>query len=70
MTGELFNLLKEHSILADLLERRSSPATRSRAGVRRGLDGDALQADFLGPRRGCCSARPGGRMPRPTPAGC
>ena len=32
MTGELFNLLKEHSILADLSDDRSSSATRSSAG--------------------------------------
>ena len=39
MTGELFNLLKEHSILADLLAAATAePDADFEAGVRHGLD--------------------------------
>ena len=59
MTGELFNLLKEHSILADLLQGRSSPTTRSGAGVAaRAGSTTVLPADlFSDPRRRPCSGR-------------
>ena len=44
MTGELFNLLKGHSILADLLSGPVSPGEAFEAGVRRGLEDDCLTA--------------------------
>ena len=47
MTGELFNLLREHSILADLL---SGPAENDDAferGVARGLEDDCLTAELF-----------------------
>ena len=50
MTGEMFSLLKEHSILADLL---SLPATTGEAfheGVRRGLSHDGLTAELFSVR--------------------
>ena len=50
MTGELFNLLKEHSILSDLL---ALPAEREDAfaeGVGRGLEGDGLGAELFSVR--------------------
>ncbi|HUE79978.1 MAG TPA: 2-dehydro-3-deoxygalactonokinase [Sphingomicrobium sp.] len=50
MTGELFNLLKEHSILADLLDRDAEPGEPFEAGVRRGLESDDLQAELFSVR--------------------
>jgi len=50
MTGELFNLLKEHSILADLLGPDAEPGEPFSAGVRRGLDTDAMQAELFSVR--------------------
>ena len=50
MTGELFNLLKEHSILADLLGPDAEPGEPFSAGVRRGLDTDAIQAELFSVR--------------------
>jgi len=50
MTGEMFNLLREHSILADLL---ALPATTGEAfhdGVRRGLAHDGLTAELFSVR--------------------
>jgi len=50
MTGEMFSLLKEHSILADLL---SQPATTGEAfheGVRCGLSHDGLTAELFSVR--------------------
>lgn len=50
MTGELFSLLREHSILADLLSR---PADLGRAfdqGVRHGLAGDDLISELFSVR--------------------
>jgi 2-dehydro-3-deoxygalactonokinase len=44
MTGELFNLLREHSILADLLELPVELGNAFDAGVRHGLASDDLQA--------------------------
>lgn len=40
MTGELFNLLREHSVLADLLAEPAEPGDAFEAGVRRGLASD------------------------------
>lgn len=50
MTGEMFNLLKEHSILADLLAGEAAPGAAFAAGVKRGLEGDALTADLFSVR--------------------
>jgi 2-dehydro-3-deoxygalactonokinase len=50
MTGELFNLLKNHSILADLLALPSGLDAAFEAGVRRGLDGRDLSAELFSVR--------------------
>lgn len=42
MTGELFNLVKEHGILADLLSQPADDGDSFRSGVREGLCGAAL----------------------------
>jgi 2-dehydro-3-deoxygalactonokinase len=47
MTGELFNLLREHSILADLLRQPAEVDAAFEAGVRRGLEDDALTAELF-----------------------
>ena len=50
MTGELFNLLREHSILADLLESEARPDEAFAAGVRHGLHHDDLTAELFSVR--------------------
>jgi 2-dehydro-3-deoxygalactonokinase len=50
MTGEIFSLLKEHSILADLLATPVEPGEAFAAGVRRGFDGDDLTAELFSVR--------------------
>ena len=50
MTGELFNLLREHSILADLLVDEAEAGGAFEAGVRHGLEGDDLQAELFSVR--------------------
>ena len=40
MTGELFNLLREHSVLSDLLAEPAEPGDAFESGVRDGLAGD------------------------------
>jgi 2-dehydro-3-deoxygalactonokinase len=50
MTGEMFNLLREHSILADLLQEDAEPGEAFEAGVRRGLEGDELTAELFSVR--------------------
>jgi len=50
MTGELFNLLRQHSILADLLEADAEPDEAFRRGVRHGLDQDDLTSDLFAVR--------------------
>lgn len=50
MTGEMFNLLKEHSILADLLDRPAEAGEAFRSGVRRGLSHDGLTAELFSVR--------------------
>ncbi len=50
MTGELFNLLKSHSILSDLLEGEAEPDAAFLAGVRAGLSGDGLPAELFAVR--------------------
>ena len=46
MTGELFNLLREHSVLSDLLAEPAEPGDAFDAGVRDGLAGD-VQAQLF-----------------------
>jgi 2-dehydro-3-deoxygalactonokinase len=50
MTGELFNLLKGHSILADLLQGPAAADEAFEAGVRRGLEDEALTAELFSVR--------------------
>ena len=47
MTGELFNLLKEHSILSDLLEAEATAGAAFCDGVRRGLSGAGVTAELF-----------------------
>jgi 2-dehydro-3-deoxygalactonokinase len=50
MTGELFNLLKEHSILSELLTEKAQADDAFTEGVRRGLDHDDLTAELFSVR--------------------
>ena len=50
MTGELFNLLKAHSILSDLLAAPVEPGAAFEAGVRHGLERDDLTAELFSVR--------------------
>lgn len=50
MTGEMFNLLKAHSILADLLAGPVEPGPAFEAGVRHGLERDELTAELFSVR--------------------
>ena len=50
MTGELFNLLKEHSILADLLQAPVAVNDSFKRGVRRAIKREMLPADLFGIR--------------------
>lgn len=50
MTGEIFNLLKEHSILSDLLAAPVEPGAAFEAGVRHGLERDDLTAELFSVR--------------------
>jgi 2-dehydro-3-deoxygalactonokinase len=50
MTGELFNLLKEHSILSDLLAGKVEVGDAFRAGAREGLVTEALPAELFAVR--------------------
>jgi 2-dehydro-3-deoxygalactonokinase len=50
MTGELFNLLKEHSILSDLLAMPAGGDEAFRMGVREGLGDSDLQAELFAVR--------------------
>jgi 2-dehydro-3-deoxygalactonokinase len=52
MTGELFNLLKEHSILADLLQGPVEVNEAFKRGVRHALEREMLPADLFGVRAG------------------
>ena len=49
MTGELFSLLREHSVLSDLLAEPAEPGDAFDAGVREGLNGN-VQADLFSVR--------------------
>ncbi|HEU0133968.1 MAG TPA: 2-dehydro-3-deoxygalactonokinase, partial [Allosphingosinicella sp.] len=50
MTGEIYNLLRERSILADLLRNPVEPGDAFAAGVRHGLDQDDLTAELFSVR--------------------
>lgn len=50
MTGELFNLLREHSILADLLAEPANVDEAFEAGVRHALEHDDLTAELFSVR--------------------
>jgi 2-dehydro-3-deoxygalactonokinase len=50
MTGELFNLLRGHSILADLLKEPAEPGPAFERGVRHGLDADDLPSELFAVR--------------------
>jgi 2-dehydro-3-deoxygalactonokinase len=50
MTGELFNLLKEHSVLSDLLGSPVELGDAFEAGVRHGHASDDLQAELFSVR--------------------
>ena len=50
MTGELFNLLKDRSILADLLAEPAANDAAFEAGVRRGLEEEGLTAELFSVR--------------------
>ena len=52
MTGEMFSLLKEHSILSDLLGDEMALDDAFRAGVARGLEGRVLTAELFSVRAG------------------
>jgi 2-dehydro-3-deoxygalactonokinase len=47
MTGEIFNLLRDRSILADLLSGTASPDDAFASGVRRGLSGECLTSELF-----------------------
>ena len=50
MTGELFSLLREHSILADFLKGEVAANDAFRTGVRRALEREALPAELFAVR--------------------
>ena len=52
MTGELFNLLKEHSILSDLLQGPVEPNEAFKRGVRVAMERGMLPAQLFGVRAG------------------
>jgi 2-dehydro-3-deoxygalactonokinase len=52
MTGELYNLLREHSILSDLLQKDVEPGASFGDGVRQGLRTDGVVADLFSQRAG------------------
>ncbi|MDQ3247176.1 MAG: 2-dehydro-3-deoxygalactonokinase [Pseudomonadota bacterium] len=47
MTGELFNLLREHSILSELLAQPAEADSAFRSGVRHSLENDDLTAELF-----------------------
>jgi 2-dehydro-3-deoxygalactonokinase len=50
MTGEMFNLLRSHSILSDLLAQPADLGPAFEAGVRAGLHGEVLTAELFSVR--------------------
>lgn len=57
MTGEMFSLLRDHSILSDLLQRPAERDDAFRAGVRRGLAHGGLTSDLFSVRAGVLLGR-------------
>jgi 2-dehydro-3-deoxygalactonokinase len=57
MTGELFNLLREGSILSQWLDGEVEPGSAFRAGVQRGLAGGAITAELFSVRAGILLGR-------------
>ena len=70
MTGELFSLLKEHSILADLLGGDVEPNDVFRARRAKRLYDEALPADLFAIRAGVLLGQRSRRTRRPMPAAC
>lgn len=60
MTGELFSLLKAHSILSDLLGDPAEPDSAFAAGVRHGLERDDLTAELFSVRARALLGEAGG----------
>jgi 2-dehydro-3-deoxygalactonokinase len=58
MTGELFNLLREHSILADQLSGPVEPGESFSKGVERGLAGHGVTAELFRIRAGALLGKP------------
>lgn len=52
MTGELFDILKDHSILSDLMAGDVAPGEPFRRGVRKGFWNEALPAQLFSVRAG------------------
>ena len=52
MTGELFSLLKDHSILSDLLQGPVEPNDAFKRGVHLSMQDEALPAELFGVRAG------------------
>ena len=52
MTGEIFNLLRDRSILSDLLDGEAAPGDAFRDGVGRTLSGSGVTADLFEARAG------------------
>lgn len=52
MTGEMFALLRKHSILADLLTEPAAPGAAFQRGVERGFAGETLTAELFSIRAG------------------
>lgn len=57
MTGELFSLLKKHSILSDLLSREVDADQAFRDGIRAGLSSGGLTSDLFSVRAGVLLGR-------------
>lgn len=57
MTGELFNLLRQHSILASLLDGDVEPGEAFAAGVRTGLADSGITAELFSLRARCLLGR-------------
>lgn len=64
MTGELFDLLRKHSVLSDSLDDRVNDGEPFRAGVRLGLRTNSLTSDLFG-IRATALLQPG-RQPNPA----
>jgi 2-dehydro-3-deoxygalactonokinase len=57
MTGELFNLLKQHSILADLLQGPVEPGDAFKEAARYAVFSEKLPSDLFGVRAGVLLGR-------------